>query len=128
MNFKQYLLMYNVYIFQTYAPTALASARDFWTLRYTIVLEDGSLVVNCSLQPYNTENQFIFLVVLILLNVWLLAQICERSLTPSTGGPTYPLAQNFLRAEMLPSGYLIRPCDGGSVICIVDHIDLDVSK
>ena len=29
---------------------------------------------------------------------------------------------------MLPSGYLIRPCDGGgSIIHIVDHIDLDVS-
>ncbi|KAK3043434.1 hypothetical protein RJ639_002013 [Escallonia herrerae] len=29
---------------QTYAPTTLASARDFWTLRYTTSLEDGSLV------------------------------------------------------------------------------------
>jgi len=30
---------------------------------------------------------------------------------------------------MLPSGYLIRPCEGGgSIIHIVDHIDLDVSK
>lgn len=66
---------------------------------------------------------------LILLKVWLLTQICERSLTPSTGGPTGPPAQNFLRAEMLPSGYLIRPCEGGgSMIHIVDHIDLDVSK
>lgn len=28
---------------------------------------------------------------------------------------------------MLPSGYLIRPCEGGgSIIHIVDHIDLDV--
>ncbi|KAJ4808903.1 Homeobox-leucine zipper protein HOX32 [Rhynchospora pubera] len=81
---------------QTYAPTTLASARDFWTLRYTTGLEDGSLVV------------------------------CERSLTPSTGGPTGPPAQNFLRAEMLPSGYLIRPCEGGgSMIHIVDHVDLD---
>ncbi|XP_078170134.1 homeobox-leucine zipper protein HOX32-like [Carex rostrata] len=90
-NGGQIELMY----MQTYAPTALASAHDFWTLRYTTVLEDGSLV------------------------------ICERSLTPSTGGPTCPPAQNFLRAEMLPSGYLIQPCDGDSVIRIVDHIDLD---
>ncbi|ONK55162.1 uncharacterized protein A4U43_UnF6890 [Asparagus officinalis] len=54
--------------------------------------------------------------------------ICERSLTPSTGGPAGPPASGLLRAEMLPSGYLIRPCeDGGSMIHIVDHVDLDVS-
>ncbi|CAL9767037.1 unnamed protein product [Musa acuminata subsp. burmannicoides] len=81
---------------QTYAPTTLAVARDFWTLRYTTALEDGSLV------------------------------ICERSLTPTTGGPAGPPAPNFVRAEMLPSGYLIRPCEGGgSMIHIVDHVDLD---
>lgn len=28
---------------------------------------------------------------------------------------------------MLPSGFLIRPCEGGSMIHIVDHVDLDVS-
>lgn len=57
----------------------------------------------------------------------LILQICERSLTSSTGGPTGPPATCFARAEMLPSGYLIRPCDGGgSIIHIVDHIDLDV--
>ncbi|GMY38079.1 homeobox-leucine zipper protein ATHB-14-like isoform X1 [Fagus crenata] len=81
---------------QTYAPTTLAAARDFWTLRYTTSLEDGSLV------------------------------ICERSLTTSTGGPTGPPATSFVRAEVLPSGYLIRPCEGGgSIIHIVDHVDLD---
>lgn len=36
---------YGLYILQTYAPTTLATARDFWTLRYTTGLEDGSLVV-----------------------------------------------------------------------------------
>ncbi|GAB2214033.1 hypothetical protein Drorol1_Dr00018365 [Drosera rotundifolia] len=81
---------------QTYAPTTLATARDFWTLRYTSSLEDGSLV------------------------------ICERSLTSSTGGPAGPPSSAFVRAEMLPSGFLIRPCDGGgSMIHIVDHVDLD---
>ncbi|CAL9751357.1 unnamed protein product [Musa acuminata subsp. burmannicoides] len=81
---------------QTYAPTTLAAARDFWMLRYTTGLEDGSLV------------------------------ICERSLTPVTGGPAGPPAPNFVRAEMLSSGYLIRPCEGGgSMIHIVDHVDLD---
>ncbi|PKA61985.1 Homeobox-leucine zipper protein HOX32 [Apostasia shenzhenica] len=81
---------------QTYAPTTLASARDFWTLRYSTCLEDGSLV------------------------------ICERSLTSSTGGPAGPCTPDFVRAEMLPSGYLIRPCEGGgSMIHIVDHVDLD---
>ncbi|GFP78815.1 homeobox-leucine zipper protein hox32 [Phtheirospermum japonicum] len=82
---------------QTYALTTLAMARDFWTLRYTTTLEDGSLV------------------------------ICERSLTSSTGGPSGPPATCFVRGEMLPSGCLVRSCDGGgSIIHIVDHIDLDV--
>ena len=54
-------------------------------------------------------------------------QICERSLTSSTGGPTGPPASSFVRAVMHPSGFLIRPCEGGgSIIHIVDHVDLDV--
>uniref|UniRef100_A0A7N0ZVN7 Uncharacterized protein n=1 Tax=Kalanchoe fedtschenkoi TaxID=63787 RepID=A0A7N0ZVN7_KALFE len=79
---------------QMFAPTILAPARDLWTLRYTTLLENGSLVV------------------------------CERSLSgtgtaPNAGG-------NFVRAEMLPSGYLIRSCDGGgSIIHIVDHLNLE---
>ncbi|CAH8365575.1 unnamed protein product [Eruca vesicaria subsp. sativa] len=81
---------------QMYAPTTLAAARDFWTLRYSTCLEDGSYVV------------------------------CERSLTAATGGPTGPPSSNFVRAEMRPSGFLIRPCDGGgSILHIVDHVDLD---
>uniref|UniRef100_A0A1D1Y2E3 Homeobox-leucine zipper protein ATHB-15 n=1 Tax=Anthurium amnicola TaxID=1678845 RepID=A0A1D1Y2E3_9ARAE len=81
---------------QLYAPTTLAPARDFWLLRYTSVLEDGSLVV------------------------------CERSLGSKHGGPSMPPVQHFIRAQMLPSGYLIRPCEGGgSVIHIVDHMDLE---
>ncbi|GKV03448.1 hypothetical protein SLEP1_g15742 [Rubroshorea leprosula] len=81
---------------QLYAPTTLASARDFWLLRYTSVMEDGSLVV------------------------------CERSLNNTQNGPSMPPAPNFVRAEMLPSGYLIRPCEGGgSIIHIVDHMDLE---
>lgn len=48
-------------------------------------------------------------------------------MTSSTGGPTGPPSSGFVRAEMLPSGYLIRPCEGGgSIIHIVDHVDLDV--
>ncbi|KAM1013346.1 hypothetical protein TB2_043313 [Malus domestica] len=81
---------------QLYAPTTLAPARDFWLLRYTSVLEDGSLVV------------------------------CERSLNNTQNGPSMPPVQNFVRAEMLPSGYLIRPCEGGgSILHIVDHMDLE---
>ncbi|XP_048228114.1 homeobox-leucine zipper protein ATHB-8 [Ricinus communis] len=81
---------------QLYAPTTLAPARDFWLLRYTSVLEDGSLV------------------------------ICERSLNNTQNGPSMPPTQHFVRAEMLPSGYLIRPCEGGgSIIHIVDHVDLE---
>ncbi|KAL6643215.1 hypothetical protein ACP70R_021396 [Stipagrostis hirtigluma subsp. patula] len=80
---------------QMYAPTTLVPARDFWTLRYTTTTEDGSLVV------------------------------CERSLSGSGGGQITP-SQQFVRAEMLPSGYLVRPCDGGgSIVHIVDHLDLD---
>ncbi|XP_050238204.1 homeobox-leucine zipper protein REVOLUTA [Mercurialis annua] len=81
---------------QIYAPTTLAPARDFWTLRYTTSLENGSLVV------------------------------CERSLSGSGAGPNAAAAAQFVRAEMLPSGYLIRPCDGGgSIIHIVDHLNLE---
>ncbi|VAH74399.1 unnamed protein product [Triticum turgidum subsp. durum] len=81
---------------QLYAPTTLAPARDFWLMRYTSILDDGSLVV------------------------------CERSLSSKQGGPSMPLVQPFVRGEMLPSGFLIRPSDGGgSVIHIVDHLDLE---
>ncbi|PWA89258.1 homeobox-leucine zipper protein ATHB-15 [Artemisia annua] len=81
---------------QLYAPTTLATARDFWLLRYTSATEDGSLVV------------------------------CERSLTNTQNGPSMPSVQNFVRGEMLPSGYLIRPCEGGgSIIHIVDHMNLE---
>ncbi|KAK6161883.1 hypothetical protein DH2020_001724 [Rehmannia glutinosa] len=81
---------------QLYAPTTLAPARDFWLLRYTSVMEDGSLVV------------------------------CERSLNNTQNGPSMPPVQHFVRAEILPSGYLIRPCEGGgSIIHIVDHMDLE---
>jgi len=81
---------------QIYAPTTLASARDFWTLRYTSELEDGSIAV------------------------------CERSLTGTQGGPSMPSVPSFVGAVMFPSGYLIRPCEGGgSVIHIVDHLDLE---
>ncbi|CAH1437937.1 unnamed protein product [Lactuca virosa] len=81
---------------QVYAPTTLAPARDFWTLRYTTSLDNGSLVV------------------------------CERSLSGSGGGPHAAPSAQFVRGEMLPSGYLIRPCDGGgSIIHIVDHLNLE---
>ncbi|GFZ17904.1 homeobox-leucine zipper family protein [Actinidia rufa] len=81
---------------QIYAPTALAPARDFWTLRYTTNLDNGSLVV------------------------------CERSLSGSGAGPNPAAASQFVRAEMLPSGYLVRPCEGGgSIIHIVDHLNFE---
>ncbi|XP_078436919.1 homeobox-leucine zipper family protein / lipid-binding START domain-containing protein isoform X2 [Wolffia australiana] len=81
---------------QTYTPTTIAAARDFWTIRYTTALDDGGLVIS------------------------------ERSLSSAKGGPAGPEAPSFVRAEMLPSGYLIRPCEGGgSMIHIVDHVDLD---
>lgn len=81
---------------QIYAPTTLAPGRDFWTLRYTTSLDNGSLVV------------------------------CERSLSGTGTGPNAPASSHFVRAEMLPSGYLIRSCEGGgSIIHIVDHLNLE---
>jgi len=54
-------------------------------------------------------------------------KVCERSLSTKQGGPSMPLVQPFIRGEMLPGGFLIRPSDGGgSVIHIVDHMDLEV--
>lgn len=74
------------------------------------------------------ETVIIHVIAMCVIGSKLLLQICERSLTTSTGGPTGPTSSTFVRAEMLPSGYLIRPCEGGgSIIHIVDHIDLDVS-
>ncbi|PHT30680.1 Homeobox-leucine zipper protein HOX29 [Capsicum baccatum] len=82
---------------QLYAPTTLAPPHDFWLLRYTTVTDDGSFVV------------------------------CERSLGNTQNGLSMPPVQNFVRAEMLPSGYLIWPCEGsGSIVHIVDHMNLEV--
>nr|AWD38915.1 class III homeodomain-leucine zipper protein [Cyrtomium guizhouense] len=81
---------------QMYAPTTLALAKDFYTLRYTSIIEDGSYVV------------------------------CERSLNGTHGAPTAPQISSFLRAEMHSSGCLIRPCEGsGSIVVIIDHMDLE---
>ena len=40
------VLRKNFKLLQTFAPTTLAPARDFWTLRYTTSLDNGSLVVS----------------------------------------------------------------------------------
>lgn len=54
-------------------------------------------------------------------------KVCERSLRGSGGGPSAASAHQFARAEMFPSGFLIRPCDGsGSIVHIVDHLNLEV--
>jgi START domain len=54
-------------------------------------------------------------------------KVCERSLSGTGGGPNAAAAHQFVRAEMLPSGYLVRPCEGGgSIVHIVDHLDLEV--
>lgn len=53
--------------------------------------------------------------------------MCERSLSGSGAGPNPASATQFVRGEILPSGYLIRPCEGGgSIIHIVDHLNLEV--
>lgn len=54
-------------------------------------------------------------------------KVCERSLSGTGAGRNAAAALQFVRAEMLPSGYLVRPCEGGgSIIHIVDHINLEV--
>lgn len=54
-------------------------------------------------------------------------KVCERSLSGTGAGPNPAAASQFVRAEMLPSGYLIRPCEGGgSIVHIVDHLNLEV--
>nr|AWD38913.1 class III homeodomain-leucine zipper protein [Coryphopteris nipponica] len=80
---------------QFYAPTTLALPRDFYTLRYTTVLDDRNVVV------------------------------CERSLPSSHGEPVLPPSDQFIRAKMRSSGYLIRPYGSvGSIVYLVDHMDL----
>ncbi|XP_011076981.1 homeobox-leucine zipper protein REVOLUTA-like isoform X2 [Sesamum indicum] len=83
---------------QYYAPTTMACARDFWTLRYTSVSVDGSFVV------------------------------CEKSVSGSDAVPSSPAVLEFVRGRMLASGYLIHPCEGGSIIHLIDHLDLEASS
>nr|ANH56716.1 class III homeodomain-leucine zipper protein [Nitella mirabilis] len=79
---------------QMFAPTTLAPPRDFCTLRYTTLMEDGCIV------------------------------ICERSMGGMNGGENLGPVPSFVRAEMYPSGYFIRPYEGNTIIHIVDHMDL----
>ena len=56
-------------------------------------------------------------------------KVCERSFSGSSGGRNTASATQFVRGETLPSCYLIRPCDGGgSIIHIVDHLNLEVTR
>ncbi|KAH9301726.1 hypothetical protein KI387_013309, partial [Taxus chinensis] len=51
--------------------------------------------------------------------------VCERSLNLGT----VPPREGFVRAEMLSSGYLIRPCgEVGSIVYIVDHMDFEAGQ
>ena len=53
--------------------------------------------------------------------------MCERSLSGSGAGPNAAASSQFVRVEMLPSGYLTRPYEGGgSIIHIGDHLNLEV--
>lgn len=95
-------------------------------------MDDGSLVVGdhnfyflsllepCILNQFNGYN---------IVGFGFKLQVCERSLSNTQSGPSMPPVQNIVRAEMLPGGYLIRPCEGGgSIIHIVDHMNLEVIK
>nr|AWD38911.1 class III homeodomain-leucine zipper protein [Coryphopteris nipponica] len=82
---------------QMYAPTIPSTTDapwDFWTLRYTCCIEDGSLV------------------------------ICERSLAAGQVVQEVPIMPGFVRAEMLPSGFLVRPYEqGGSMVMVIDDMN-----
>ncbi|KAF6159010.1 hypothetical protein GIB67_042091 [Kingdonia uniflora] len=55
------------------------------------------------------------------------SKVCERSLSIHGTGPNASSSSQFIRSEMLPSDYLIRPCvGGGSIIHIVDILDLEL--
>lgn len=72
-------------------------------------------------------NLLYVLIVVTLLFCHQYLKVCERSLSGSGAGPNVAAASQFVRGEMLPSGYLIRPCEGGgSIIHIVDHLNLEV--
>ncbi|XP_042017942.1 homeobox-leucine zipper protein HOX9-like [Salvia splendens] len=83
---------------QYYAPTMVAFARDFWTIRYTSLLDDGCFV------------------------------ICEKSVSTSDAAPSSPAALEFVRGKLLASGCMIRPSEGGSTIYLVEHLDLEASS
>jgi homeobox-leucine zipper protein len=139
-SFLLWTLMFHFYL-QLYAPTTLVPARDFWTLRYTTIVEDGSLVVRMTTSTkfylFNSikyELGYHSLLSAKEYEPWYhlslissITKVCERSLSGSGGGPSAASAQQFVRAEMLPSGYLVRPCEGGgSIVHIVDHLEFEV--
>ncbi|KAH7435158.1 hypothetical protein KP509_06G052700 [Ceratopteris richardii] len=83
---------------QMYAPSKLIAACDFWTLRYTCLLEDGNLVV------------------------------CEESLIAGQSAYEMPTLPSFVRAEMFASGFMIRPSEeGGSMVTVVDDMKFKAS-
>ncbi|KAL1542441.1 homeobox-leucine zipper protein HOX9-like [Salvia divinorum] len=83
---------------QYYAPTMVACARDFWTIRYTSLLDDGCFV------------------------------ICEKSVSGTDAAPSSPAALEFVRGKLLASGCMIRPSEGGSTLYLVEHLDLEASS
>ncbi|XP_051121235.1 homeobox-leucine zipper protein REVOLUTA-like [Andrographis paniculata] len=83
---------------QYYASTTMACARDFWTLRYTSVLDDGSYVV------------------------------CEKSISDRDVSPTSPTSLESVKGNKLASGFMICPIEGGSIIYMVEHLDMEASN
>ncbi|KAK4480321.1 hypothetical protein RD792_013391 [Penstemon davidsonii] len=85
---------------QYYSPTTMACPRDFWTLRYTCPLKDGSIMV------------------------------CERSVSSfdDDAVPSSPTALEYVRARILTSGYWVRPYKTGSIVQVIQHLDLEASS
>ena len=60
--------------------------------------------------------------------IFIFAQVCEGSLAAGQGAHEIPSLPGFVRAEMLPSGCLIRPCEqGGSMAMVIDDMNFLVN-
>lgn len=99
-----------------------------WLLDATLHICNGRREP-CGIYSHNMDILFLFRSIDDTKSKIILLQICERSLNNTQNGPSMPPSPHFVRAEILPSGYLIRPCEGGgSILHIVDHFDLEVKS
>ncbi|KAL0322338.1 UNVERIFIED_CONTAM: Homeobox-leucine zipper protein REVOLUTA [Sesamum calycinum] len=99
---------------QYYAPTTMACARDFWTLRYTSVSVDGSfvsylMVISWMIIDTNITNPILlnkqFSIDCTQSNSDAYAKVCEKSVSGSDAVPSSPAVLEF--ASSVPE--VVRP-------------------